>query len=538
MRLSRLAAVCLLVWTVGCGRGDLSAVSAAIVDVVAAAPIAPASASAWDAARAFYEAREHAPVWVRRDGPGPRVERAIAALRSAPAHGLDPARYGEPALVEAASALAGRDDETTALAADLAKLDVRITAALLFLGSDVALGRTPEKRGARPWKSRRPAPDLPASLAQAIDDDDLSDWLQAIAPPHPEYAALQKGLADLHLHQERGGWPGVPAARFAAGKSHRAVPALRQRLAATGELDPAAMASDVYDDQLRDAVRRFQSRHGLAADGIAGASTIAAMNVSVERRIRQVVVNLDRWRAMPDVLGARHLLVNIPAFHLYIREDGRPVKDIRVVVGKRGNETPVFSDEMETVVFSPYWNIPDTIVEGETAPAILRDPDYSRRNGLEILRQSRTGLTRVSADDVDWEDPEELRRLAIRQRPGPANALGHVKFLFPNEYSVYLHDTPSDQLFARPGRAFSHGCVRVEEPQALAEYVLGGLSDWTPERIAEAMHSGTEKHVKLPEPLPVHLVYFTVWPDETGGLRFHGDVYGHDRTHAASLRLG
>jgi murein L,D-transpeptidase YcbB/YkuD len=330
----------------------------------------------------------------------------------------------------------------------------------------------------------------------------------------------------------------VPAARFAAGKSHRAVPALRQRLAATGELDTAATASEVYDDQLRDAVRRFQYRHGLADDGIAGASTIAAMNVSVERRIRQVVVNLDRWRAMPDVLGARHLLVNIPAFHLYIREDGRPVKDIRVVVGKRGNETPVFSDEMETVVFSPYWNIPDTIVEGETAPAILRDPDYIRRNGLEILRQSPTGLTRVSADDVDWEDPEELRRLAIRQRPGPSNALGHVKFLFPNEYAVYLHDTPSDQLFERPGRAFSHGCVRVEEPQALAEYVLGGLPDWTPERIAEAMHSGTEKHVKLTEPLPVHLVYFTVWPDENGGLRFHGDVYGHDGTHATALRLG
>ena len=242
----------------------------------------------------------------------------------------------------------------------------------------------------------------------------------------------------------------------------------------------------------------------------------------------RIAANLERWRALPDDLGARHFLVNIPEYRLYAREQGRTALEMKVVVGKPGSRTPVFSDEMETVVFSPYWNIPDTIVTGETAPAVARDPRYLERQQIEIIRSSKDGVTRVDPSDVNWDDVTELKQLAFRQRPGAHNALGHVKFLFPNDFDVYLHDTPADDLFARDGRAFSHGCVRVEVPEALAKYVLRDVPEWTDEAIRQAMHAGVEKHVKLAQAIPVHLVYFTAAVDANGQLQVFKDIYGLD----------
>ena len=218
-------------------------------------------------------------------------------------------------------------------------------------------------------------------------------------------------------------------------------------------------------------------------------------------------------------------MVNIPQFHLIAREHGAPVMDIRVVVGKPGNETPTFTDEMTQVVFSPYWNIPETIALEETAPAIARDPNYLARNNMEVV--SSSGRV-VSASEIPWDDAEALRGLSFRQRPGANNALGFVKFLFPNQHNVYLHDTPADALFSRIGRAFSHGCVRVEEPEKLAQYVLRDRPEWTPEAILTAMRAGEEQHVKLNAPIPVHIVYFTAWVDASGGIHFQRDVYGYD----------
>lgn len=203
--------------------------------------------------------------------------------------------------------------------------------------------------------------------------------------------------------------------------------------------------------------------------------------------------------------------------------------DIRVVVGTPAHKTPIFSEEMETVVLSPYWNIPDSIAEGETVPAIAKDPGYLERQNIEVLRRSSAGVTAVKASEVDWNDAGSLAGLVFRQRPGAKNALGHVKFLFPNPYNVYLHDTPADELFARPGRAFSHGCVRVEEPEKLAKYVLRDLPEWDEPKLFAAMQSGVEKHVKLKQKVPVHLVYFTSWVNENGGLHFQPDIYRYDR---------
>ncbi len=244
-------------------------------------------------------------------------------------------------------------------------------------------------------------------------------------------------------------------------------------------------------------------------------------------------LNLERWRWMPDDLGDRHVMANIPTFHLVAREGGHTALEMRVVVGTPDNKTPIFSAMMATTVFSPYWNVPDSIVEGETAPAAARDPGFLKRNNMEILRVTKSGATAVDPSTVDWDDPEELKALAFRQRPGAKNALGHVKFLFPNPYDVYLHDTPADALFARQGRAFSHGCVRVEQPEALAKWVLRDSPEWSDEKILEAMHAGEEQHVKLKQQIPVHIVYFTAWADDAGTVRVVPDVYGYDATQSS-----
>jgi murein L,D-transpeptidase YcbB/YkuD len=255
---------------------------------------------------------------------------------------------------------------------------------------------------------------------------------------------------------------------------------------------------------------------------------------AMEQHAGQIALNLERWRWMPDELGARYIIVNIPSFHLEAHQGAQTVLPMKVVVGTRDNKTPIFSDMMTTTVFSPYWNVPDSIVEGETAPAAARDPGFLQRNNIEILRLSKAGAKPVDPSTVNWDDPEELKALAFRQKPGANNALGHVKFLFPNPYDVYLHDTPADALFARPGRAFSHGCVRVEQPEALAKWLLMDDPEWTDNKIVEAMHAGEEQHVKLKQEIPVHIVYFTAWADDAGVVRLYPDVYGYDAAQSSS----
>jgi murein L,D-transpeptidase YcbB/YkuD len=256
---------------------------------------------------------------------------------------------------------------------------------------------------------------------------------------------------------------------------------------------------------------------------------LKAMPDAGEARRKRIAINLERWRWVRDDFGDHYFIVNIPEFRLRAIENGRTALDMRVVVGKPGNETPVFSDEMESVVFSPYWNIPDKIVEKETAPAIGRDKNYLAKNNMEILRVSNRHSEAVDADEVDWDNPRSYRGLTIRQRPGSLNALGKVKFLFPNQFDVYFHDTPSVSFFARKSRAFSHGCIRVEQPDKLAQYVLAGAPEWGDARISVAMHSGVEKYVKLSHTVPVHIVYFTAWVDESGVLQELPDVYGLDK---------
>jgi murein L,D-transpeptidase YcbB/YkuD len=259
----------------------------------------------------------------------------------------------------------------------------------------------------------------------------------------------------------------------------------------------------------------------------------ALSDPSMAQAAAQLALNLERWRWMPDDLGARYIIVNIPSFHLEAHGAGQTALQMKVVVGKPDNKTPIFSGQMTTTVFSPYWNVPDSIVKGETAPAAASDPGFLQRNNIEILRVTRSGTTVIDPSTVNWNNPEELEALAFRQKPGAGNALGHVKFLFPNPYDVYLHDTPAGALFARPARAFSHGCVRVEQAEALAKWVMTDSPEWTGEKIVKAMHAGEEQHVKLEQEIPVHIVYFTAWADDAGVVRLVPDVYGYDAAQSS-----
>jgi murein L,D-transpeptidase YcbB/YkuD len=536
MRLTRGIVMLILVAAAAaaCERraASLSPAAEAIRTRVAAASSGDAGSVAAQVGR-FYGGRQYAPAWHDGKGRASRAPLAISILQQADEHGLAQGEYRPRSLVDAvqqATQVKKPDIERDAGA--IADLDVRLTTAVLTLARDVAIGRVePSVMDAR-WNQRRALPDLAAALQSALERE-AATFLDRVQPVHPEYAALKKSLAALRAQREPG-WPSVPRVAARRGLPPTVIATLRQRLAAEGYL-AAGDGAAVMDEDAVAGLRRFQEHHALPPSGALDPATLAAMNVPLETRIAQVATNLERWRWLPDDLGARHFIVNIPYFHLIARERGEPVMDIRVVVGKQGNETPTFSDEMKEVVFSPYWNIPETIALEETAPAVARDPDYLARNNMEVVTAS--GKV-VPESAIPWDDPDALSRLSFRQRPGANNALGYVKFLFPNKYNVYLHDTPADALFKRIGRAFSHGCVRVEEPEALASYVLRDQPEWTADAILAAMRAGEEKHVALKAPIPVHIVYFTAWVDAAGGLHFQPDVYGYDARQASRRGAG
>ncbi len=509
---------------IGCNRQEAREPSPELQALLASDVRAPDLKDVWGDVQKFYAARQHRLAWATVNEPNERAGRALGTLRSAEQHGLDRRRYREPELTQQHVALSADNENTGKRAQALAAFDLQLTSALLQLGRHVATGRVRAASIDPRWNVNRASPDHVAALERALNAGGTG-FLEAVQPRHAEYKALQQALASLQ-GQASQGWRQVPRASLKVGQWNPAVVVLRQRLAASGYL-PTSAANDSahYDADVESAVLAFQAHHALKATGHLDPATLAALNVPIDQRIAQISINLERWRWMPDDLGARHFIVNVPYYHLVAREDGKPVLDIRVVVGKRGNETPLFSDEMTHVVFSPYWNIPESIALEETAPAIARDPGYLSRNNMEVVNASGRVIPESS---IPWDDSSALSGLSFRQRPGADNALGLVKFMFPNRHNVYLHDTPADALFTRIGRAFSHGCVRVEEPETLAQYVLRDQSMWTPETINAAMRAGEEQHVKLAHPIPVHLVYFTAWVDERGGVHFQPDVYGYD----------
>jgi murein L,D-transpeptidase YcbB/YkuD len=352
--------------------------------------------------------------------------------------------------------------------------------------------------------------------------------LSPIEPVHPQYGLLKAELKHLYELNNLGSWPVLSLGDRRKIEPDDSVPVIadiRERLMLLRDLrsegDSVVLRSHRYDSTLVKAVQRFQERHGLLPDGVVGAGVMRQLNVPPRDRIRTLLVNMERLRWVPLSYAPDLILVNIPEFRMHIFEEGRDAWSMDVVVGTAATRTVIFNDTLKKIVFSPYWGVPQSIVRGEILPAMAKDPNYLKKKGMEIVGGSASNPV-------------------IRQKPGPSNALGLVKFLFPNSYNIYFHDTPSKGGFAKEKRAFSHGCIRLSEPVRLAEYLLRNDSTWTPERIKKAMHGGKEITVNLKagERRPVTIGYFTAWIDLDDRLNFRDDVYGHDDRLAKELFVG
>jgi murein L,D-transpeptidase YcbB/YkuD len=440
----------------------------------------------------LYYARNYAPIWVT----SPEREAAlVSALAEAPAHGLDAAAFAVPAAAPA-------------------ERDLLLTDAFLRYGAALAQGRVSSAKLENDWALPAPVFDAATALDQAAAGD-VGAVLTALAPTAPGYKRLQAALRWYEALDAGGGWPQLPeGGKLKRGDRGAAVAALRQRLAAEGHL--AEAGGKEFDAPLQTALTQFQAQHGIEVDGQVGHATYLALNVTAAARVEQIRTNLERWREVARDWPTSRIEVNVPAAWLTVIENDAPALAMRAIVGAGQHPTPVLQARMNAVLFNPPWNIPSSIIKKEILPHLKRDPSYLDRNHyVHVTHNGASG---------------------IQQLPGPDNALGRIKFELPNEFDVYLHDTPSHPLFSRAIRTLSHGCVRLENPRELAVYVLtGARATWNLKEIDDAISVGDTRRVQMAHSIPVYLLYWTAFVDDGGAVEFRDDIYSRDLRLAAAM---
>jgi L,D-transpeptidase YcbB len=487
--------------------------------------------------QSFYEASGFENAWSRDGRPTAQAQSIIELLQHAQEKGLNPEDYD-------ASRWATRLQQLTQPGAT-ARFDLAMTVCLMRYVSDLHIGRVNPKQVKFAIAERNSRYDLAQFLRQdLVTGTDINAELSGVEPQFQGYQRTRAVL--LHYlelaRQDDGELLPVPAKTLDAGSHYAGVPRVARLLRLLGDLpaDAAVPTDDLYQSPLVEAVKHFQDRHGLTADGRLGAQTVKHLNTPVSARIEQLGLTLERWRWLPQEFPQPPVVVNIPEFRLRaVDSSGKFVLTMNVIVGKAlRHETPVFTKDMQYLVFRPYWNVPRSIQRSEIVPAVQRDRSYIARKNYEVTTHAGQVVT---SGEISDEVLDQLRtgKLAVRQKPGPTNALGLVKLIFPNEYNVYLHSTPSPQLFSQSRRDFSHGCIRVEKPEELAAWALQGKPEWTPEKIHKAMQEGPDNvQVNLAKPIPVLILYGTAVTDETGTVHFYDDIYGHDATLKKVLALG
>ncbi len=483
------------------------------------------TASQDDAQRLYflYGERYFEPIWLSADAHGkpvfsPAANTIIALFRDAASEGLRPEDYLTPAIDLAR--ISGDEDA-------LAGLETAFSAAVMRYANHIHNGRIRPQSVSENFDIKTKPIDEGALLQKLATSTDPAAILAELEPKHVEFLALKKALANFEASTSERPTPIADGAVLRPGNSDARVPAIRDRLGLPASTSPA------YDEATVSAVKDFQQGAGLEVDGIIGPATIAAFNGGAATRREDIIANMERWRWMPSELGSFNVFVNIPEFRLAINRDGHEDYTTRVVVGTTKNQTPIFSDNIRHLVVNPYWNVPSSIIRGEIAPAVLRNPGYTDSKNMDLLYNG----TPVSPWQVDWTQVSANNfPFRVRQRPGPGNSLGQIKFLFPNKHDVYLHDTPSKNLFSRSYRAFSHGCIRVQDPFAFADALMANEANISRSSL-EAMFGPSERWVNPQTQIPVHLAYFTLRVDADGTLRNFGDVYGHNEALIAAMGL-
>lgn len=477
----------------------------------------------------FYKDRQFAPFWVNEQGLNALGKDLPSQLAEARLHGLDPEDYHLRcinATITELNAISLSPREPTAQA--LADLDILMTDAFMIYASHLTTGKVDPESLYPLWFSQKEKANIISGMNRLVRSKDLAETIKSFAPSHRQYWDLIDAAQQMESIIAAGGWPMLSQGRtLRPGDRDPRVAMLRYRLKASGDLGSSEPDGqpDKLDETVELAVKKFQLRHGLAVDGVVGPNTLRELNIPAENRRQQILLNLERWRWLPHEWSKNYVIVNTAAFTLSAHRASESLS-MRVIVGKDYQKTPVFSEAMRYIEINPYWNVPHSIAVKEMLPKIKRNPGYLANNNYQLL----SGGSVINPWHIDWQNISSNNFPGrIRQKPGTRNALGRIKFMFPNRFNVYMHDTPDRHLFQRARRAFSHGCIRVQEPVELALLMLKDDPGWTRERLENAIASGKRRVININSDWMVHILYWTAWVDGLGQLQFCPDIYERDR---------
>lgn len=509
----------------------------AIKSTVAAGPAAGDRTAAL--AHRFYSKHDFKPVWIAPDGQLRKIRtRSLeAALSNTAREGLDPDDYLRLPGYAGCAVFGSRPDISGCSDSDLINLELSLTDAFFSVAADLLYGRIDPTTLAAATTPVLKETDLTVHYTMALQDDRFDRILDSLTTAHAGYLRLRDALSDYRRIAASGGWPTIPDGPVLnPGDTDPRIPVLHRRLRVETFGPVVAMTDNRYGDALERDLRFIQRRYGLKADGSVDPATLTALNIPVKTRIRQIELNLERWRWLPQYLGDRNLVVNIAGFQLHIMENDRRVMSMRAVVGNNYRQTPVFSAMLNRLVINPHWYVPLLIAVEDILPVLQKDRFYLDRQGIEVFSGWGADARKVDPEPIDWLQvlPENFSYV-LRQNPGPLNPLGQMKFMFPNPYDVYIHDSPKTSLFREFTRTFSSGCIRIEKPVDLASYLLRDDADWGRQHILAAIASGAPQIIRIRKPVPVHLTYWTAFIDDEGMVQFRDDVYNRDSQLDAAL---
>lgn len=482
----------------------------------------------------IYQENGMQPYWVVNGKPSKRAQDILTVLDDALSHGLNPESY----FVKHIHKLWKSTDVVGQV-----RLEILLTLGMMHYVVDQREGRIePRELDSVLFESARNGEVNWAALREeAFTSRDMKSFLKQQAPQFEQYRNLMIKLAEYRVLEALGGWPMVDSSEvIKPGMAGAAILQLRKRLFITGELTAVSGESDLYGADLEEAVKQFQRLHGLQPDGVIGKNTFNALNVPVKARIDQIVINMERYRWLEGVsTDKRFIVVNIAGFKTFAVQQNKVELSMASIVGTVYHQTPVFSDMVEYIEFNPFWTVPPSIARNEMLPKLKKDSNYLKKQKMRLFQGWNDDSQEVDSTTVNWKSMSArgMNQYRIRQDPGPLNALGTLKIMFPNKYSVYLHDTPSHNLFSRDARDLSHGCIRLSEPVQMASWVLGGEeSGWGIEAVKEVVASGKRRVVNLEQSIPVHILYRTAVVSSDGKfIQFFEDVYGRDKLLANAL---